>query len=25
MPEKEGLETIRKMKKIKSDLKIIAM
>ena len=25
MPEKEGLETIREMKKIKSDLKIIAM
>lgn len=25
MPEKEGLETIREMKRIKSDLKIIAM
>jgi DNA-binding NtrC family response regulator len=25
MPEKEGLETIREMKKIRSDLKIIAM
>jgi len=25
MPEKEGLETIREMKRLKSDLKIIAM
>jgi len=25
MPEKEGLETIREMRRIKSDLKIIAM